>query len=152
MAEIPQSVIDQFFADSGVNNLVIQDFGYTSTLGSHGDFHKYNGKELAVYRLAVLLSIHTGTYPNDPELGVNLIDYIYKPFTDSVLDAITNELKSKIEKYEKDFFLISITPLEDEVNKTVYFNLQLKYIPTDEDVSLDFDFISDIEALMIRSR
>lgn len=151
MAEIPQAIIDQFFADSGVNNLVIQDYGYTSQLSSHGDFHKYNGKELAVYRLAVLLSIHEGTYPNDPDLGINLSHYIYKPLTESIMDHIAGELQRKIEKYEKDFLLIRITPEEDSLRKTVYFNLMLKYIPTKEDISLDFNFVSDIEALMIRS-
>ena len=151
MAEIPQSIIDQFFAESGVNNLVIQDFGYTSQLSSHGDFHKYNGKELAVYRLAVLLSIHEGTYINDPDLGINLVNYIYKPLTESIMESIANELRRKIEKYEKDFLLISITPETDEIRKTVYFNMHLKYIPTKTDISLDFNFISDIEALMIRS-
>jgi phage baseplate assembly protein W len=152
MAEIPSNVLRQFQEEFGVNSLVIEDFGITSQLAPNGDFNVYRGKELAVYRLAVLLSIVEGSDLMDPNLGVNITKYIYKPMTDDNIEAIKNELERKIERYEKDLRLIKMTVKKDDIKKSLYFNLDLKYTPTDEEVSLDFDFIKTMQALMVRSR
>jgi len=151
MSEIPKEILQQFFQEQGVRNLVIQDFGYTSELSAHGDFNEYQGKELAVYRLAVLLSIVEGSYINDPNLGVNLIRYIYRPMNEANIDSIKNELQSKISKYEKDFFLRSVSVKKDTTYKRLYLVLDLKYIPDEDDIILEFDFIKDIQALMLRA-
>ena len=152
MTEIPQSVLDQFFSESGVKSLVLNDYGFTSQLSPHGDFNTYTGKELAVYRLAVLLSIMEGTYINDPNLGINLMAYIYKPLTDDIVSLIETELRDKINTYEKDLSLLSIEIMKDTATKSVYFKLFLKYTPSDEDITLDFDFVKSIQALIVRSR
>jgi len=152
MSEIPQSVLDKFFIDSGVKSLVLNDYGFTSQLSPHGDFNTYMGKELAVYRLAVLLSIMEGTYINDPNLGINLMSYIYKPLTDDVVSLIEIELRNKIDTYEKDLSLLRIETMTDTSTKSIYFKLFLKYIPSDEDITLDFDFVKSIQALIVRAR
>lgn len=151
MAEIPQNIINQFFEAQGIKNLVIDDYGFTSSLSAHGDFGKYKGKELAVFRLAVLLSTLEGSYINDPDLGVNLIRYIYKPMNEANVNAIRDELQRKIAKYEKDLFLTNITLEKDTTYKTIYFKLFLKYLPNDEDIVLDFDFIKDLQSLILKS-
>jgi len=151
MADIPQKIIDQFFAEQGIKNLIIDDYGYTSALSAHGDFSQYKGKELAVYRLIVLLSTLEGSYINDPDMGVNLIRYIYKPMNDDNINAIRNELERKIAKYEKDLYLTKVTVQKDTTYKTIFFRLHLKYLPSEEDVVLDFDFIKKMQALVIRS-
>ena len=108
MSEIPREIIERLRNEYAINNLIIEDFSYTSDITPNGDLQKYTGKELAIYRLAVLLSIVEGSYLSDPELGVNLIKYIYKPMTDENINDLETELRNKIDKYEKDFILTNM--------------------------------------------
>lgn len=149
---IPREVIEQFEKNYKINSLVLDDFSYTAQLSSTGDFKKFVGKELAIYRLAVLLSTLEGTDLMDPELGVNLLRYIFRPLTPENINAIEDELRNKIQTYEKDLNLISMKILKNEKTKSLYFNLHLKYTPSEEDVSLDFDFVKEMQTLMLKSR
>lgn len=149
---IPRSIIEQFEKNYKINSLVLDDFSYTSQIGADGDFFKYLGKELAVYRMAVLLSMMEGTDLVDPQLGLNLVPYIYKEMTPSNINLIKNEIANKIGKYEKDLMLTDIIVDQDYKSKSIFFKLYLKYIPSDEDIVLDFEFIKTIQALMLKSR
>ena len=152
MSDIPREILLRLQHEYGINSLVLEDFSFTSQIAPDGDFHKYYGKELAIYRLAVLLSILEGSYLHDPELGVNIIRYIFKPMNEDNIEDIKNELEVKINRYEKDFRLNDITVNADYTSKSVYFTLDLKYIPSKEDITLDFEFVKSIQALMIRAR
>lgn len=145
MANIPQDIIDQFFTEQGIKNLIIDGYGYSSSIAPDGDFHKYHAKELAVYRLTVLLCTTEGTYINDPGFGVKIEPYI--KFSDSTIQNLKNDIAKKIAKYEKDLTLIGITHKSNEKNKSLSLNLNLKYIPTGENVVLSFGFIKDMQAL-----
>jgi len=152
MTNIPRSIIEQFEKNYRINSLVLDDFSYTSQVGADGDFHKYIGKELAVYRMAVLLSTMEGSDMLDPQLGLNLLPYIYREMIPSNISAIKNEIVNKIAKYEKDLQLINIIVDQDYKTKSIHFKLYLKYTPSQEDIVLDFEFIKTIQALMLRSR
>ena len=151
MSRIPKEVIEQFEKNYRINSLVLNDFGCGSYIDPTGDFKKYLAKELAVYRLSVLLGTIEGTDIFDPSLGLNLIKYIYKPLVDDVIDGIKEEIRLKILKYEKDLRLNNIEVEEDGYKKLIHFKLYLKYIPTDENIVLDFDFIKEMQTLVARS-
>lgn len=152
MSEIPRDIIQRLEYEYGINSLVMDDFGFTSQIAPTGDFNTYHGKNLAIYRLAVLLSIASGSYFNDPDLGINLMMYIFKPMTKQNVGLIKTELERKIEKYEKDFYLRDISVTSNASTKKITIKLFLKYIPSDEDIVLDFDFITSMEALMLRAK
>lgn len=145
MANIPQDIIDQFFTEQGVKNLIIDNYGFSSTISPTGDFHKYNSKELAVYRLTVLICTTEGTYINDPDFGVKIEPYI--KFSNATIENLKNNIAKKIAKYEKDLSLTGITHKSDEKNKSLSLKLNLKYNPTGENVVLSFGFIKDMQAL-----
>jgi len=149
---IPRSIIEQFEKNYKINSLVLDDFSYTSQVGADGDFHKYIGKELAVYRMAVLLSTMEGSDMLDPKMGLNLLPHIYKEMNSANINAIKSEISNKVSKYEKDLLLNNIIVNQDYKTKTVSFKLYLKYLPSDEDIVLDFEFIKTIQALMLKSR
>lgn len=146
MADIPQEIIDQFFTDQGVKNVVMDNYGFGSEISPTGDFKKYNGKELAVYRVTVLLSVSEGSYINDPDYGVK-ID-LYQKMTKANIDNMKDNISKKISKYEKDLSLVSIKDTMSEKNKSVKLTLNLKYNPTGENVVLSFGFIRDMQALI----
>lgn len=145
MAEIPQAIIDQFFTEQGIHNTKMDDYGYTSVIAPNGEFTKYNGKELAVYRLTVLLGTTEGTYINDPDFGVDLP--LFSKLNSTTIQNIKSNISIKVNKYEKDLRLLNISHSVDEKNKCVKFTLNLKYTPTEENVVLSFGFIRNMQAL-----
>ena len=118
---VPQSIIDQFFGSQGIKNNVVDDYGYSAAIAPNGDFTKFNGKELAVYRLTVLLCTSAGTYINDPEFGIDLS--IYSKLNMATVESIKNEIRSKAAKYEKDLVITNIETNVDDVYKTVRLDL-----------------------------
>lgn len=145
MAEIPQSIINQFFNDQGIKNTAVDSYGYAATISPNGDFLKYSGKELAVYRVTVLLSVTAGTYINDPDFGIDI--GIFRKMNSTTINNLKNEISTKIAKYEKDLRLMGISESISEKNKSVKFTLNLKYTPTEESVVLSFGFLRDMQAL-----
>lgn len=146
---VPQSIIDQFFGSQGIKNNVVDDYGYSAAIAPNGDFTKFNGKELAVYRLTVLLCTSAGTYINDPEFGIDLS--IYSKLNMATVESIKNEIRSKAAKYEKDLVITNIETNVDDVYKTVRLDLYMKYTPTGETASLSFGFIKQMQSLAMRA-
>jgi hypothetical protein len=145
MAHIPQEIIDQFYTQQGVQNLIIDNYGYSSTISPTGDFQYYNSKELAVYRLTVLICTTEGTYINDPSFGVKIEPFFKN--NESAIESLKNDIARKIAKYEKDLTLTGITHKASGKNKSLSLQLNLRYNPTGESVVLSFGFIKDMQAL-----
>lgn len=146
---VPQSIIDQFFGSQGIKNNVVDDYGYSAAIAPNGDFTKFNGKELAVYRLTVLLCTSAGTYINDPDFGIDLS--IYSKLNLATVESIKNEIRSKAAKYEKDLVITNIETNVDDTYKTVRLDLYMKYTPTGETTSLSFGFIKQMQSLAMRA-
>lgn len=146
---VPQSIIDQFFGEQNIKNSVIDGYGYAAAIAPNGDFTKFNGKELAIYRVTVLLCTTAGTYINDPDLGIDMS--IYSKLTNATIESIKNEIRTKIARYEKDLVVTSIVTDVNNKYKTVRLNIYLKYRPTGEEVSLSFGFIKQMQSLAMRA-
>jgi hypothetical protein len=146
---VPQSIIDQFFGSQGIKNNVVDDYGYSAAIAPSGDFTKFNGKELAIYRMTVLLCTSAGTYINDPDFGIDLT--LYAKLNRSTVESIKNEIRNKAARYEKDLVITNIETEVDDVYKTVRLNLYMKYTPTGETASLSFGFIKQMQALAMRA-
>jgi phage baseplate assembly protein W len=83
------------------------------------DFHQpklREGLESLAQVIQNLIIIHKGTYPNQPQLGVGISDYLFEFMDERTLNEISSAIKNQIDEFVTHYYItvtVNVKKLED---------------------------------------
>lgn len=88
--------------------LYLGDIDYDSRLDIHGDFRLLTGKSVQIYSIFRLLHIKRGTYPFDPNFGLDLERFLFEFSIKEVEETIRDEVYNYLRLNEPRIHITSI--------------------------------------------
>jgi len=115
---------------------------YTENLAAHADFQQLSDTDCIIDAILKVLSIRRGTYIADPEVGSNILDYIFKSSDEITRMYLEEEVRNAIRQVpnatlesmslkfspDKKSAIIQVDVATHGVKKTISFLATKEYI------------------------
>lgn len=80
---------------------------FTEKILGSGNLKKVKDNEQLLYQITRFLNIHEGTYPNDPNYGVNFKQFNFELINDKLLNSVKNNIQNKLKTYFPSYIRVS---------------------------------------------
>ncbi len=80
---------------------------YTEKILGSGNFKKVKDNDQLLYQIKRFLNIQEGTYPNDPNYGINFKQFNFELINDRLLNSVKNNIQNKLKTYFPSFVRVS---------------------------------------------
>jgi phage baseplate assembly protein W len=135
--QINKSPIEQRLLDKSKHNRKFSK--RLGKIGANKDFEKVWDLDMIGDQLINILNINKGTYPYNPELGSDLIKYIFERPTEDKIGAIKNEVKRIVNRYFSGVYVENIVIEYIEYKKIVDINIYLKWEDKEKTILLSLN-------------
>jgi phage baseplate assembly protein W len=117
----------------------VQPHDYIPYISSIGDFKRIRNIDVILNSWNNILLTPLGSYIADPEFGSNLYKLIFEPADDGTVEAIKQEVKTRIEAYDARGEILGITVVLLPNKKGFNVNLECGFNGQRGEISVKFD-------------
>jgi phage baseplate assembly protein W len=116
-----------------------QPHDFIASISSIGDFKRIRNIDVILNSWNNILLTPLGSYPYDPNFGSNLYKLIFEPADAGTVEAIKNEVETRIKNYDTRGEILNITVLLLPNKKGFNVNVEASYRGERGEISVKFD-------------
>ena len=117
----------------------VQPHDFIPRISSIGDFKRIRNIDVILNSWNNILLTPLGSYIYDPEFGSNLYRLIFEPADSGTVEAIKNEVQTRIENYDSRGEILNLTVVMLPNKKGFNVNVEAEYRGERGEISIKFD-------------
>lgn len=114
-------------------------YKHIGKIGKNKDFEKVYDIDMMVDQLINILNINKRTYPFSPELGSDIIKYVFEQRTEEVTENVKEEVKWVVEQYLPTMYIVKMESEYIKKDKMLVINTTVQWEDQEKTIDITFD-------------